>query len=687
MKLCLNMIVKNEEKRITRALASAAQFIDSYVIVDTGSTDNTIQVIKEFFAQHGIPGVVADAPFEDWSQARNAALDRARVLQSRFGWDYVLLFDADMELVMKDWDAFRAALAFDGVSYDMEQRSGQLHYANKRLISAKATGGYRGVTHEYVDIPTAGLIGPDIAYFVDHADGANRPNKLKRDIRLLRDGLKKEPDNYRYFFYLAQSYRDDGQTDKAIKWYERRVAAGGWVEEQWNAQVNLAHCWKDKGDEAKFIRNMLIAYNMRPCRAETLYDLATYFRNDHTVNGKHIPARQSIAALFAEVGMTIPRTKDLLFVSDYPYESGLKEEFVITAFYNEQKRQKGFQVCSDLSLQPGPYPSARETARSNIFHYLPKLGDVCPSFKSKRIPFDPPEEWTALNPSVTNHGVDQRLCCIVRTVNYRIDDQGRYLIRGTDGTANDSNPINTRNWLLDMGFDPMTDTKPVAREIMAPPNMPCEFKPVIGFEDMRLFSVDNALWTSSTVRQIHWDGNCEQVLARLEGDDRADTVEITEYKRMLRYPRETEKNWAPIVRKVGPPLWMWRPGTVINEKGEFVHHNPPKLTTDIISGGSQVIPFGPLWIALVHTAHQLPGSPCRYYYHRWAVYKPETLELLALSLPFVFDEKQIEFAAGLAHHPTQKGVLVISYGSRDCEARIATISEAEVARFLWSPKS
>lgn len=672
MRFCLNMIVKNEAARITRALASVAPYIDCYAITDTGSTDDTPSVIKDYFSQLKIPGIIAHAPFIDWSQARNSALVSARAIQPRFGWDYAFLFDADMELVMPDFAAFKAKLEDRGLSYEMEQRAGNLHYGNKRLVSAAAKGMYKGVTHEYLDVHSAGFIPPEIAYFVDHADGANRPEKFKRDIRLLLDGIAKEPDNSRYYYYLAQSYRDGGQVDEAMTWYQKRVDAGGWAEEQWSAQVNLAHCYLTKGNEAEFIRNLLIAYNMRPGRAEVLYDLAHHFR----MKDNH----QNIAALFAEAGLDIPRTKDLLFVSDHVYAVGLKEEFSITGFYNEQKRQKAFQVTSDLSLQPGPYVSGRETGRHTLYWYLPKLGDVCPSFKSKRIPFAPPENWIALNPSVTNHGTDDRLYCVVRTVNYKIDEHGRYLIRGTDGTANDSNPINTRNYLLDLRDDPFGNNPPVLQELLPPGNMPCEFKPVIGFEDMRLFSDGDHLWTSSTVRQIHWDGNCEQVLTRIAGN------QLVDMHRMLPPKRETEKNWAPI--GFNPDnhkdfLWMHRPGVTINQHGLIVHNNPPPLTTDIISGGSQLVGYGPGYLALVHTAHQLPNSPCRYYYHRWAVYCPVSFKLLALSLPFVFDDKQIEFAAGLARHPTQHGTLVISYGSRDAEARIATISEAEVTRQIW----
>jgi glycosyltransferase involved in cell wall biosynthesis len=665
-RVCLNMIVKNEAERITRALDSVAQFIDCYVITDTGSTDDTEKVITDYFAAHQIPGHVTHAPFNDWGQARSEALIQARRQQAKYQWDWLLLMDADMALVMKDHPAWIKALeqGRPGMSLDMEQRCGQLHYLNRRLVHKDATGLYKGVTHEYLDVDTAGEVSNKVAYFDDFADGANRPDKYKRDIRLLLKGLKAEPDNSRYYFYLAQSYRDAGLFDKAIKWYERRVEAGGWDEERWNAQVNLAHCYNAKGDEAKFVHAMLKAYNMRPSRAESLFDLAHHFRNQDS--------SQNIAALFAEVGMTIPRTKDGLFVADYVYEGGLANEFAITAFYSEHKRRKGFEVASALSIKPGPYPVPRETARHNLYHYMPLLPDIAKSFTSHPIPLVCEDGWTPLNPSIANIGPDAKLQCIVRTVNYRIDEHGAYWV-GDRPLGHD--PIVTRNFLVGINDD--LGMMPYPLEIKAPADMPCEFPPVIGFEDMRLFEHDGRMLTSSTVRQIHPDGNCEQVLAALDPV----TAAVTEYKRMLREPRETQKNWAPIPEFC---QFMYRPGHVVDTNGATVVDYKHDLSWDIISGGSQVIKFGPGNLALVHTAQHKPGSSKRYYYHRWAFYD-DKFRLGALSLPFCIHDKQIEFVAGLAYHPTEKGTLVFSYGVDDREARIGTISHDDVMRMLWAP--
>src|ERR1019366_3488265 len=307
--------------------------------------------------------------------------------------------------------------------------------------------------------------------------------------------------------------------------------------------------------------------------------------------------------------------------------------------------------------------------------------NFCPSFKWDSIAFNAPENWIEMNPSVTLHGGD--LWCNVRCVNYRIDTEGRYLIRGLDdGSVNAENPINTRNFLLKLGKNPF-HTPTVNLEVLPPSDFPVEYPYVIGFEDVRLISIDGQLWASSTVRQPHADGNCEQVLTRILREDvgSSSVYQHTDMKRMLRLPRQTEKNWAPLVRSCGDLEFMWRPCEVVNTDGVTVRKFDPGLAVDNISGGSQVIPFRFGKLAITHEARQIPGKPTRYYTHRFVWYD-DPWKGAKLSLPFCFNDKGIEFCAGLCWSPN--GVdLVISYGYKDEEARIATVSAVEVEKFLW----
>ena len=98
-KLCLNMIVKNESRIITRMFDSLVSIIDTYCICDTGSTDNTIEIIKNYFDKKGIPGKVVEEPFKNFCHNRNFALKACLGMS-----EYVLLMDADMKLDVKNFD-------------------------------------------------------------------------------------------------------------------------------------------------------------------------------------------------------------------------------------------------------------------------------------------------------------------------------------------------------------------------------------------------------------------------------------------------------------------------------------------------------------------------------------------------------------------------------------------------------
>ena len=145
-----------------------------------------------------------------------------------------------------------------------------------------------------------------------------------------------------------------------------------------------------------------------------------------------------------------------------------------------------------------------------MFHYIEPLSKYAPSFSANRIPYFA-DGFTAMNPSIAN--VDGQLKVILRGVNYTMDSDGRYLIQGTNGEANGTNPIRTRNHLLDLRPDLSVAS---AHAILPPEGFPAPaYDLVVGFEDMRLFAWDGELWTSSTVREQNAEGYCEQTLARI----------------------------------------------------------------------------------------------------------------------------------------------------------------------------
>jgi glycosyltransferase involved in cell wall biosynthesis len=646
MKLAWNAIVKNEAAIIDRCVSSLLPYIDCAIVVDTGSTDGTPEKIKRLFIAAQKPVEIAHSNFVNFEQARNAALTVAR--SSHLDWDYLLLADADMELRVRDphWVNGHAGLA-----YDMRQAAGSLGYYNRRLVSRKADGWFVGVTHEYLDIPTAGKI--DDAYFIDHADGANRPDKCVRDISLLTEALRTETRPgliERYHFYLAQSYFDVGDYEQASYHYKIRAGLGGFDEERWYAQMRFAQCRGRLGDQANFLLEMFRAYHMRPQRAEVLYELAKTFRERN---------ENESSLLFSEAGMQVryPAT-DILFVNDWVYKSGLREEFAICGYYSKRHRRTAAKEANALAL------AGSAQARLNLYWYLNLLSDDVPSFKPQQIEFTAPEGYVPCNPSVVE--LDGEPVILVRTVNYTINADGGYDIRDGSGACSDRNPIHTRNFLV--GPQSSVDELQLPRDWPEP-----KYCLVRGFEDSRLFWWNDELSSVSTVRELSVEGRCDQVVAMFSPRGYSD------WRQILTKDRRNEKNWMPWVRN-GELQFVYRLGTLVDDNGDVVFESDPGFDVSHISGGSQVVQVDErTWLALVHEAGFIPGRPNRYYQHRFVSFWPHG-GVDRISAPFFFHDRQIEFAAGLAVFGKQ---LMVSYGVRDCEAWTATMDTEEVLRFIY----
>jgi glycosyltransferase involved in cell wall biosynthesis len=329
------MIVKNESAILERCLRAAAPHIDCYVICDTGSTDNTVEIIRSFFAGQRIPGEIVTTPFESFEQARNFALDAARASQLDF--DYLLLCDADMELVV-DRPDFRDEL--DDSPYFVYQQNviDGVMFTNLRLLPRDLPAAYRGVTHEYLHIAPAHAPIFEAISFRDYTQGENRPDKFERDVRLLESGLRAEPDNARYVFYLANTYLEGGEPAKAIKLYEQRITMGGFAEEVFYSSYRIGRCLQQLGRESEMIERDLRTFDTFPHRAEPLHALALFYQRQD---------RHRLAAMLAETGLSIHLPEDGLFVESSVYKWRLLDILAVSKYWLGEYRE-GAEIARRL---------------------------------------------------------------------------------------------------------------------------------------------------------------------------------------------------------------------------------------------------------------------------------------------------------------------------------------------------
>ena len=258
----LVMMVKNDAEQLERCLLSvlAADLIDTWTICDTGSTDQTRDVAQSLLGH--LPGKVYRHKWKDFGHNRTLAYRRA---QGSAEW--LLRLDADFTVRsvpnMKEWLAENPEPTVDG--WWVEVYDGGELFRLPLLLRGDQTWREVGKTHEYLDHSARNLMNLIGLVVTHHADGSSREKKFRRDLALLKEGVK--AGDPRSTFYAAECHRFLGNTVTAIRLYNKRAAMPGFEEEAWYAQYRSAEL---QGSTAL----LRLAWHRRPWRHEPLTAMA-----------------------------------------------------------------------------------------------------------------------------------------------------------------------------------------------------------------------------------------------------------------------------------------------------------------------------------------------------------------------------------------------------------------------------
>ena len=270
--VCLAVMAKDEAHVIAGCLQSARPLVDSWVVLDTGSTDAARDVARE--AMLGVPGEVIDRPWRGFGESRTESLELAR---SRA--DYVLVLDADDRL------EFPAGARFPPLTesaYALAVYHGSFQFRRLHLFASALPWRYEGACHEFALCEGASEPGfvDGIRYLAVGGGARSRdPQRYLNDAALLEADLQRDPTNARTIFYLGRSYEDAGDLPRALAHYERRAKLGGWDEEVFYATFAAARVRERLGLPRDVVaRGYLEAWHLRPQRAEPLYELARLAR-------------------------------------------------------------------------------------------------------------------------------------------------------------------------------------------------------------------------------------------------------------------------------------------------------------------------------------------------------------------------------------------------------------------------
>lgn len=646
--LCLNMIVKNESKIITRCLEAVLPIIDTYCICDTGSTDNTEQVIHDFFKAHDISGTVFKEPFQNFGYNRTVALEKAKGMAT-----YALLVDADMILKISP-DFKKSDLTKD--VYSIVQKNSAIEYSNVRLVKTEAGVKCVGVTHEYYDVPGGKSEGSLKNLWInDIGDGGAKADKFERDIRLLTGDLVREPKNPRTHFYLANTYKDSGKFEDAIKHYKERIEIGGWHEETWQSAVNIGHCYNALDQKEHAVWWWLKAYQLHQGRSENFYEITKLFR---------IQNENKIADIFLEKGRSIPFPEnDKLFIQtpvyDYLFDY---EESIINYYtgkpvsqhkylqligknYNTQNVLSNYKfykyTLAQHATQKKEYSDTREV----------KVGEHTIHFRSS-------------SPSILAHPEDQeKILMNVRYVNYKIKPDGGYHVLHPD------EKICTRNLQVilnrsDLSISEKSDA--VFPEISSESSMRYD-----GVEDVRLhLNPDKTVGFLGTVQDP-----TSKNLTVGKGLYK-DTLENTP----LPSPngRGCEKNWQ-MIPNTDKIVYDWSPLTVIAPSSSDSKTFSTILTDTSVPGFMKQVrgssPGVQVGNEIWYVCHVVSYESPRNYYHLIVSLDAETYKFKRNTHLFTFEGEAIEYCLGLN---VDSSNVLFSYSTWDRTTKIMEVPREKI---------
>ena len=671
VEICLVMIVRQEANTIARCLRAAKPFITSWSILDTGSTDGTQDIIRREL--DGVPGQLIEEPWVNFGTSRTRSFAcAANWLAGRganFKKSWCLLLDADHELEGHGFDPSQLCDA----SHMLVQKSGYYRYPNTRLVRCDQSWQCLGVTHEYWsahlpnDSSQSTLTTLEI---IDHEDGGTRGEKLVRDEALLRQGIVDEPNNERYYFYLAQTLEEYGKRDETIEFYRKRAAMGGYGEERWMAQYRMGRVLLAVGRHQEGEAELARAWQQSPGRAEPLYWLARHHR-EHS--------RSYLAMMYAEKAASIQLPPvDALFVERHVYSWGPQEEIAISAFYTHE-RDKG-RRANELCIVE---PSTRDQALKNQGFYAYPLQGVV-----ERGSFDPiPAELRTFDGLEYRQGTTSILDGIVSTRVMSYDQKGGNWFR---------------SWCADDKFrtETVLTVPPYADDFLVDASLEREMWPqearILGLEDWRLFRHGGRVWFVANCCTTPEGGGAPQVaLGRLSEDLRkVDRLLAPRYAGGVSW---CEKNWQPLPEDVASALapegdWIgiiyaYDPFTIIYvhaETGEvYEAKRGPEVCRNRWRGSAPPVDLGGVLVGIVHDVSYHDSG--NIYSHRFVAMSPE-LELVAYSPSFIFEKRGIEYTGGM--QLDSDGLLRIVYTVEEHESRWLRLPiEAVISQLTLDPAS
>jgi len=224
-KISIAMIVKNEEVMLEQCLMSVKE-ADEIIIIDTGSTDNTIKIASKYTDK-----IYTDYKWRDnFAEARNYA-------NSKCTGDWILVLDADEELEIGGIKKIRKAIAeTKGNSLDLIVYAEKTCFDSPRVFRNRKEIFWKGAVHNYINVVENNKT--DIKIKMGYSPA--HKNDPDRALRILTNEVAKNPQAVRETFYLGREYIYRKDWTAAIYWLEHYTKITNWPPEQAHGYLLLS---------------------------------------------------------------------------------------------------------------------------------------------------------------------------------------------------------------------------------------------------------------------------------------------------------------------------------------------------------------------------------------------------------------------------------------------------------------
>lgn len=369
-KLVLTQIMKNEAHVITRMLNSIKPIVDIVCLVDTGSTDNTIEVVKNWGQENGVETHVFERAFDNFENSRNYSIQMAREITNGRGNDYWgFWLDADETLeIQPSFDKNK----IDRDLYMFNTYINVMKYTRNECYKLDKPFRFYGPVHEFIVCDdkniTSGLM-DGLVVRVQMDGGSwkgNIPEKYKSHAHVLEKYIDANRQDPRWIFYTAQSYHDSAcvpdnkeeneeRLRRSMKYYRERISRqDGYPEEIFYSQYRIGTIMRALEEPWYLTMNELLkAYSMEPLRAEPIKAIIDYYLAVGEWHNAYLFSK------FAKMNFhqKNPYPQRLLFVDEALYVWKLLEVHAAASFYTGRKDEakQCYQEMVRISREQSQY--------------------------------------------------------------------------------------------------------------------------------------------------------------------------------------------------------------------------------------------------------------------------------------------------------------------------------------------